>query len=324
MTVNINSSIKTLNNEQKINSSIQLYKNFNDNEILMNEEKDYINLKKKIMSDNTIDNQMKSILLQSKKEYLEKLKKNINSQTELKIHENTNSTQEIISNQDYDLLNSNNLSPELNDLIREINKKCLKSKNYQNYKDFLMKKIKNFNENKINIIYLEFEMCWDIYKIINNKIFDPNKKNKLFEIIKPSNKEEYDNYVKIIEMSKRDYNKKIKKEKEEKKRLDEEMQKKKENERLKKIKEEKDKIEMINREKIISILQNNFKKLSFYDNETKEIQNDSYDSIIKYLNLETDFIQLDSQLYSRFNKFIDSIRITSDEKKCIVSSISIK
>lgn len=287
-----------VNKKENVN---QQSTNLIDNQILFKEENEYINLKKKIMSDNTIDNQMKSILLQSKKEYLDNLKKKINSQNDSNIKQD---------------LNGLNLSPELNDLLREFNKKCLKSNNYKNHKDLLLKKIINYNEKKIDVIYLEFEMCWDIYKIINNKIFDLNKKKKLFELFKPSNEEEYNNYVKIIEISKREHEKKLKKEKEENLKI-------KEKEKMIKINEEKKKIEIINRKKVISILQNHFNKLSFCDDEIKQIQNESNDSIIKYLNLETEFIQLDNQLHSRFNKFIDSVRISPEEKKYLLMSINV-
>jgi hypothetical protein len=273
-----------------------------DEDNLINDEKEYLIFKKKIMSDTTIDNQMKSILLQSKRDYLDNLK-NKNFQA------NINDAHEL------------SLKPELRDFIYEFNKKCLKSKIYQNHKEFIFKKIKYFNEKKINIIYLEFEMCWDIYELINKKIVNPNKKKILFEIFKPSDEEEYKNYVKVIEISKKDYEKKEKKEKQEKIKIENELLKKKEEEKIKKIKEENNKIEINNREKIISILQNNFKKLVLYDSEAKHIQSEINESLVKFLNLETESININNELNSRFNKFIDSIRISPEEKKKILSCI---
>ena len=143
--------------EYKIENNNSLIETFKDK--LINEEKEYIIFKKKIMSDTKLDNQMKSILLQSRKDYLDNLKKKIDSQ----------------SNIIYDV----NSTSELNDFMREFNKKCLKSKIYQNYKEFITKKIQDYSKKKINVINLEFEMCWDINELINKKIFDPIKKKKI-------------------------------------------------------------------------------------------------------------------------------------------------
>lgn len=167
------------------NVNVNVNKNENDFDFIEEENK-YLEFKKKIMSDNTIDNQMKSILLQSRKEYLDSLRKKLINKSIF-------------------------ITPELKAFMREFEKKCVLSKTYQNHKNVLIKKIKNYCEKKTKVIFLEFEMCWDVHKLINNKIFDIENKNKLLEIFKPSDVSEYKNYVKIIEMSKRDYEKKKKK-----------------------------------------------------------------------------------------------------------------
>lgn len=51
--------------------------NINNDLNLIKEENEYLSFKKKIMSDNTIDNQMKSILLQYRREYLDSLRKKL-------------------------------------------------------------------------------------------------------------------------------------------------------------------------------------------------------------------------------------------------------
>lgn len=290
----MNYDINNDNNNNVDNNDNNIENNFD----LIKEENEYLEFKKKIMSDNTIDNQMKSILLQSRREYLDILRKKI-------IHKEIS------------------LTPELKIFMREFEKKCVLSKTYQNHKEILMKKIKKYCENKIKIIHLEFEMCCDIYKLINTKIFDVNNKNKLLEIFKPSDIEEYKNYVKIIEMSKRDYEKKQKKEKQDKIiELNKILQKEQE-EKDRKNQEEKKKIEILDRQKIISILDIYFKKLIFFDDDVKQIKNELDNSIKKYINLETEYIEFDKNLHSRFNKFIDSVRISSEDKNKILMSINV-
>lgn len=98
---------------------------------------------------------------------------------------------------------------------------------------------------------------------------------------------------------------------------------------LKKEQEEKNRIiiekktEIINRQKIISTLDKYFKKLIFFDNEVKQIKIELDESINKYINLETEYIELDKNLHSRFNKFIDSVRIESEEKNFIFKAINV-
>lgn len=293
--INFNNESLTNNNEQFDNKHTLLNNN------LINEENDYLGFKKKIMSDNTIDNHMKSILLQNRKEYLDNLRKKINLQ------------EEAI------------LTPELKYFMVEFEKKCIISKKYQNHKNFLIKKIKNYCNGDIKMIYMEFEMCWDIYKLINGKIFDIEKKNKLFEIFKPSDNKEYENYVKIIEISKKEYDKKQKKDHDKKKLEYESLKKKEEDEKNKKIIEEKNKNLIIDREKIISILEYYLNKLAPYDNDAKQLKIELNKSgiIKKFLDLETEHIILDKSLHSRLNCFFDSVRISHNEKNNILTKIKL-
>jgi hypothetical protein len=292
---NMNHSINENNiNIENNDDNINIQNDF----VLNKEENKYLDFKKKIMSDNTLDNQMKSILLQSRKEYLDSLRKKIIDK-------------EI------------SLTPELKIFMREYEKKCVLSKIYQNHKEVLIKKIKNYCEKKTKIILLEFEMCWDIYKLINNKIFDVDTKNKLLEIFKPADVEEYKNYVRIIEMSMKDYDKKQKKEKENKLMEKNKILKKEKEEKERIILEEKKKIEIIDRQKIISILDKYFKKLMLFDDEVNQIKTELDMSIKKYINFETEHIECDRNLHSRFNKFIDSVRISQEEKKIILKSINV-
>lgn len=292
---NMNHNINENENNINIkNNDINSQKDFD----LIKEENKYLDFKKKLMSDNTIDNQMKSILLQSKREYLDSLRKKIIDK-------------EI------------SLTPELKIFMREYEKKCVSSKTYQNHKEILIKKIKNYSEKKTKIIFLEFEMCWDIYKLINTKIFDVDNKNKLLEIFKPADVEEYKNYVRIIEISKKDYEKKLKKEKEDKLIEKNKILKKEKEDKDRIFLEEKKKIEIIHRQKIISILDKYFKKLILFDDEVNQIKIELDKSIKKYINFETEYIECDRDLHSRFNKFIDSVRISPEEKKIIQKSINL-
>jgi len=253
-------------NNSIINTSTQL-----SNGKFTDSENEYLEFKKKIMSDNNIDNKIKSILLHNKKELVNK--------------------KNILKNE-YFLIKS----LELDEFMSLLEIKSSNSKEYLTHMKFLIPKIKNYRENKIKTIFLEFEMCFDIYNLIDKTIYNEEKRLKLFEIFKPYDIDEFNNYIKIIEISKKDY---INKENEEKMRTEN---------------EEKNKIEKTNREKIIKIILNNFKKLSYYDNEIKQIQFDTNKPIQKFLNLETECIEFNLDLSIRFYKFINSIRIEQEEK----------
>ena len=257
---------------------------------LIDEENEYYEFKKKIMSDNTIDNHMKSIMLQSKREYIDNLKQNDPNKC-------------ILTE-----------SHELNEFFKILEIKSKTSIEYLNHKNYLIQKIKNFNNNKIKTILLEFEMCWDVYCLINDEIKNKNNKTKLFEIFKPADPNEYANYVKIISISKKEYDKQ---ELEKKQKLERKRLKKEANEKKNKELEEKNKNEKNKRANIISVILNQLNKLSNYDDEIKQLQIDLIQIFSNYLNLDTDHVIMDSNTNSRFCKFIDSVRISPDDKNNI-------
>ena len=63
----------------------------------------------------------------------------------------------------------------------------------------------------------------------------------------------------------------------------------------------------------------NLKKLSFFDKDAKQLFSDIDVSITNYINLETNFITMNSSTYSQLNRFIDSIRVTVYEKNNILN-----
>ena len=130
------------------------------------------------MSDKSIDNHMKSIMLQSKKEFIDLNKKKYSDKQSI------------------------NISDEIDEFIIEFGKKSLESNEYLNHKKFLLPKIKKWIGNKNEKILLEFEMCWDIYQLIDKLKISLEKKSLLYKIFQPSDKEQYDNYIKIIYLSK--------------------------------------------------------------------------------------------------------------------------
>jgi hypothetical protein len=269
---------------------------------LIENEEDYIQFKKKVMSDNTIDNLMKSVLLKSKKEQIENFIKK-------------------------DVLNDKTLKKtlEINEFLKELDRKSLESKEFLNHKKYLLVKINNWIDGKINEIKLEFEMCWDIYQMIGKMKIDKITKSNLMKIFKPSDIEQYNNYVEVIEQSKKEHEKYLKKEKKirimDEDKINQLEEKKKKEIDDKKIDDRK-KIEIESRKNIFSTLLINLKKLSLFDEETREIYREVEKPLEKYFNLETEKVQLNPSSFSKLSRFTDSVRISEHDKKILLSKFA--
>ena len=120
---------------------------------IIDDEEDYYEFKKKIMSDNSIDINFKKVILESRKEYI------MRSQNQQKY------------NLEVSIKNSYFV-----EFISDLELKSIDSNIFFNYKLFILVEIKKWIDGKIILIELEFEMCYDIYNIIKNLNINYEKK----------------------------------------------------------------------------------------------------------------------------------------------------
>lgn len=293
---NINNFDFSYDSDSESNSNIRepipivSMKLVNDIEYLENTFNEF---KQKILSDKNMDANMKKIIIHTRSEYINNLKNQI---------------------KESEKINKNSLLFSM--FKEELDKKASESKIYYNYKIILENKIIDWICDKINNITMEFEMCWDIIELINNLNVESNIKLQLLDIFKPSNLEEFNNYVQIIEISKNEF---------EKTRLD----KIKLNEIIQNaIKLEEDKQNKINeinqieknkRINILEIIIFNLKKILVFDKSIDKLKTDLEKPFDDFKNLSSDNIILNHQIHQDFLKFINSIRINKDNKEILLN-----
>jgi hypothetical protein len=238
---------------------------------MLNIDEDYNEFKQSLLLNNDLDEDMREILLKSRYEYIE------NFSTKNKFNPDVAKKSEILKIFSCELLKKSQKDSIFNNLQKKVDKKM------NDYIDGTIKEIK-----------LDFEYYYEVENMINELLISFDKKEKLFNIFKPDNRQEYINYKMIIDISKQEA---IELEKE-KKDLEEEK---------------------IRRNTIINPLLVNLKKLSKFDTSTKILIEKIENSINDYLGLKTEKIILDDMLRDDLVKFIKSIRMTLDEKNTIIS-----
>ena len=157
------------------------------NDILIDDNKDFLTYKKELMKNKNINFEMRQILLQSREEYI------------LNQRKSTNINKEISKRAELFIEFNNELILKAqNDII------------YKEFKIIIDKQITDYINGIIETIILDFEIYYN-FKILLDEININSKiKNKLNNIIMPIDEIEYQNYCTIIEESKKEYeNKKI-------------------------------------------------------------------------------------------------------------------
>lgn len=271
----------------QIHEPIALKKN-----ILINDDEDDFEIfKQSILSDESIDNDMKQILIQSRKEQLDKI--------ELKSKQNIEKA-----------IRLNIISPLITKLKDNT---CFELNNEQ--KKYIINQISRWTDGTIQKIKLESETLYALIEIIvivkSTRVdMDDVKIKKIFE---PKNQSDYLSYVDMIEEIK------TQSIKEEQERINKKIEKAKLEEENNKAKMEKIKF----REEITRELIMNLYRLGSIDAETKILKSNLVLPLDKFIKLEIEYIEMSQELFLQTQKFINSIRITKENKENILKSIKI-
>lgn len=250
----------------------------------------FVEFKKSILDDNTIDNDMKQILIQSRLDAIKKFNDESKSNIEKAIRVGKISILTVKLKSD----------------------KYCKINTVQ--KEHVLKKIDKWINGTIKTIKLDSEILYEINELINEikfvrTDFDDIKLKQIFE---PKNSDDYICFVDTMEAIK------IQSIKEEQDRINKKIEQK----RLEEEKEEK-KTQIIRvRKELVEVLIFNLNKLSLVDKETKLLKENVIIPINNYIELITDYIEIsNNEILTQFVKFINSIRILKETKEKILNLI---
>ena len=332
------------------------------------------NFKKSILADNTLDNEIKQVIINSRKEAIKKFEKKFELNMERTLRVGTIALLIV-------KIKNNN--------FRKIT---------QNQKDFILFQIEKWIEGDIKIINLDSDILYSLFELID-EIENYTDKNKIKNIFEPENKIDYLNYVDMMDqiklssikeendriniqkymklrndllnelmfnltkMSSMDPDSKLLKEqltipinkfiefKTELIELDEDLKNKtlkflnsirikkedkeniigllnhvnvKDQNKLRSIEEEQDitnikkqRIELKNN--LLNELMFNLTKMSSMDPDSKLLKEQLTIPINKFIELETELIELDEDLKNKTLKFLNSIRIKKEDKENIIN-----
>jgi hypothetical protein len=242
------------------------------------EEEPYNIFEEMILSNDDIDEDLRQVMLESRKEYLDKYEKKSNDE-------------QIILNK----INENKVL--VNELINIIN---LLS-NIQ-IKNRLKSRIDRYINLESENIILEFDIYDEIIEFINNNYKSGNKED-ILKLFVCDNEEERQNYLNLLELSKKTYE-------------EEEIQKK-EKEEI-----EKQQIFELNRRNELFLKINlKLSSLSNFDKNILDLKNKIDPKIRDYINGKNYTLKLNEDDTINFISFIDSIRIESKIKNEILKLI---
>lgn len=251
---------------------------------------DFETFKQNIISDNSIDESMKKIIIESRKDFIDKFENKVLKSAEKTMRIGITSLLIVKIKSQNNLVFNN-----------EFKKKILED-------------IDKWIDGTITIIALESDQLYQLQEII--KKIEKEKKitgiEKLKNIFVPHNYSEYLDFVDFMEIIKKEEQEKINKELEEIKLLEQEEIRKKEI-------EEKNNNEIKLRESKLSILHLNLNKIGCFDKETLILKEKLFQPIKKFIDLETNTIILDNGLYGNLLKFLNSIRIKKEDKEEIIN-----
>ena len=258
---------------------------------------DFIEFKKSILADDTLDEDMKQILIQSRFDTIKK----------------------------FEAKSKSNIEKAFRTGIVSILKVKLKSNEYCKIntvqKEQVLKQIDKWIDGTIKIIKLDSEILYEINGLIDEikfvrTDFDDLKLKQIFE---PKNSDDYICFIDTIEIIK------LQSIKEEQERINKKMEQKRleEEEAEKKRLEEEKKNKLIKvRKELVEVLIFNLNKLSLIDKETKQLRENVIIPINNYIELISDYIEIPSDdILTQFVKFINSIRIIKETKEKILNLI---
>lgn len=258
-----------------------------------NDNEEFENFKKKILSDDSIDNNMKQIIIQSRIEFIKNHEKKIQQNTEK-------------------ILRLGIITPL---------KIKLKDKNFNKIsfvnKENIILLIDNWIDMKVEYIKINSEQLYQLYELIDlmeneKKISDTQKIKNIFIPTNP------DEFIELVEMMESVKTQSIL---EEKYRVERELETKRIEDEKKIKQEELEKIklqEIVIRNEKIKLLLFNLNKMIGFDCEIKNLKDSLNVPIEKYCNLENELIVMDEKLYNNTIKFINSIRINKQDKESII------
>jgi hypothetical protein len=169
----------------------------------------------------------------------------------------------------------------------------------------LVMSIQQYMENTIDEIILQSDICWSVRQ--NIELFsheDEITKEQLKKIFVPDSIEEYNTFVEIIECQKSAH------EIDELEKINEEIQLQNEIEEQKKLKEQiKEK-----RNALMNHLLSQLTRLGAYDIGIKGLKISIETPIQQYIDLITDFVFVENELYDQIIKFIKQIRLDATIK----------
>lgn len=152
---------------------------------------------------------------------------------------------------------------------------------------------------------------YEIYELIDDikNIRNDIDVLKIKNIFKPKNENDYISYINTMEMIK---SQSIKEEQE---RINKKLE-------IDRLKEEKN-TQIKTRQNMLEILFINLNKLSSIDIKTKSLKNELELPINKFIELETEYVELDESLGEKIIKFINSIRMIKENKEKLLNLIKI-
>lgn len=265
--------------------------------LIDDEPDDFIEFKKSILADNTLDSDMKQILIQSRLDAMGNFEEKSKSNIEKAFRTETVGIIKIkIKSSEYCKMDA-----------------------WQ--KDIVLKLIDKWIDGSMRTIKLDSEILYLINELIDEikftkKKFDDSKAKQIFE---PKNPDDYICFADTMELIKLQS---IKEEEdrinimEKQRRLDEEVEKKR-------LEDEKIKNKIISdRKELVYDVIFNLNKLSLIDKETKQLKEIVQEPINNYIGLITDYIEIpDSETLTQLKKFINSIRIAKDIRSKILNLI---
>ena len=173
-------------------------------------------------------------------------------------------------------------------------------------KTYIIEQIEKWINEEIEIIELDPILTYEIFILIDLINYENEyKEYDLKNIFFPNNYDEYLEYVDMMEIIKNisilEEQEKIKKE------------------QIEKENEEKNKLKIEQNELKLSILNLNLNRLSCFDSKIKSLRINLEIPIKKFVNLETDYINIDSELNKKLINFLNSIRIADEDKEKILN-----
>lgn len=287
---NINIDWKLIYDEDDIRPPKPTY----EDKIIGDGYEDFEKFIQQIMSDNSYDDSMKQIIIQSRKEFIDNFDNKIKLSSEKAIR-------------------SGIIVP----LIIRLKDESLNSLTEQQ-KQFLLNQIDKWIDGLVQFIELESELLYLTFELVEqieqieqlsneNRIVNVNV-IKIKNVFVPKNYEEYLELADMMEIVKTQSI------------IEEQQRINKENVIRK---EEQEKIELMKKQRELNLagLYFNFNKMCSIDQTTRLVKDKLQHSLSNYKNLQTDLIELDSEQVEQLIKFIGSIRISKDDKEKIINLI---